>query len=144
MHAPNPVEPLYLSQMLLKIMLAHLQSVYPQEGCGLLAGHNGRATHLYAIPNRLASATAFEMAPQEMVAAMLHLEAAGDALLAIYHSHPAGPERPSSTDVARHAYPDALQLIVSLRQRSRPRVRAFRIQNGLVRPVNLLITAETE
>lgn len=135
-------EQLSMHPTLLQVLLAHLQSVYPLEGCGLLAGQGRRITHLYAVTNRLASPTAFEMEPVEQLQAMLHIEAAGQTLLAIYHSHPTGPERPSATDIARAAYPDTLQLIVSLRQRARPVVAGFMIQNGAVWPAKLRITPE--
>jgi proteasome lid subunit RPN8/RPN11 len=48
-------------------------------------------------------------------------------LVAIYHSHPAGPLRPSKRDVERSHYPDSAYLIVSLEDPERPETAAFRI-----------------
>ena len=66
---------------------------------------------------------------------MLAMEAEGLELIAIYHSHPDGPARPSATDVANAYYPDTVQLIISLADRARPSVRTFTIIDGVVAEV---------
>ncbi|MCI0395027.1 MAG: M67 family metallopeptidase [Chloroflexi bacterium] len=113
-------------------LLEHLQAVYPLEGCGFMAGRDGVVYRLYPVANRLTSARAYEMEPQEQVAALLDMEASGWDLLAIYHSHPQGPELPSPTDVAQAHYPEAIQVIVSLQDLDRPVVRGFTIVEGQV------------
>ena len=119
---------LTIARPFLDQMLDHLQACYPLEGCGLLAGdEHGRVTAVYPIANILQSPTAYEMDPELQIEAMLALEAAGWQMLAIYHSHPRGPEHPSATDIALAYYPEALHLIVSLREPTAPVVRAFRI-----------------
>ena len=109
---------LYLSRPLYNQILHHLQTVYPQEGCGLIAGQNAKATAVYPIDNILKSTTAYEMDPLQQVQTMLAIENAGDELLAIYHSHPNGPATPSATDLALAFYPDTVALIISLQDRS--------------------------
>lgn len=116
-----------------------LQEAYPLEGCGLIAGEKGMSTHVYAVPNLLQSPVAFEMEPQQQLKAMIALEDAGWELLAIYHSHPQGPETPSETDVRRAYYPEALHLIVSLADPARPVARAFSIRERRVDEVLLKI-----
>jgi proteasome lid subunit RPN8/RPN11 len=112
----------------LKQMLAHLQACYPLEGCGLLAGDGeGRVTAVYPIENMLRSPTAYEMEPRQQIEAMLALEAAGWQLVAIYHSHPQGPEEPSPTDIALAFYPEVAYVIVSLQKLTEPTMRMFRI-----------------
>ena len=119
---------LQIKRPLLEKMLDHLQACYPLEGCGLLAGDaQGRVTAVYPIENSLHSPTTYEMEPHQQIEAMLALEAAGWQLLAIYHSHPQGPEQPSTTDIAQAYYPEALHIIVSLREQTVPVVRAFQI-----------------
>lgn len=109
-------------------MVAHLQACYPLEGCGLLAGNEaGRVTAVYPIHNILQSPTAYKMNPNQQVEAMLAIEATGQKLLAIYHSHPQGPEWPSPTDISQAFYPEAITVIVSLRQQTAPVARAFQI-----------------
>ncbi|MCA9900125.1 MAG: M67 family metallopeptidase [Ardenticatenaceae bacterium] len=114
-------------------ILNHLQDCYPEEGCGLVAGDEmGRVTAVYPIENSLRSPTAFQMNPQQQLQTMLALEANGWQLLAIYHSHPHGPETPSVTDVQQAYYPDALSMIVSLANQVTPTVRLFQIAKSIV------------
>jgi len=121
-------------------ILTHLQECYPEEGCGLLAGDNlGRVTAVFPIENRLHSPTAYEMAPQQQLQAMLDIEANGWQLLAIYHSHPHGPETPSPTDIALAFYPEAVTLIVSLADQTAPIVRIFQIADSVVAEKNMMI-----
>ncbi len=119
---------LTIKRPFLNQMLNHLQACYPLEGCGLLAGDEaGTVTAVYPIDNILQSPTAYEMDPQQQIQVMLTLEAADWQMLAIYHSHPQGPEQPSTTDIAQAYYPEALHIIVSLREQTVPVVRAFQI-----------------
>lgn len=130
---------LTIERLLYETMLAAVQRAYPLEACGFLAGLAGRATHLYPIDNRLQSPVAFEMEPGQQIEAMIDIEERGWVMLAIYHSHPQGPETPSPTDVARAYYPEAIQVIISLQQRSQPVVRAFTIRDSQVTEVPLLV-----
>jgi len=120
-------------------MIQHLQDEYPQEGCGLLAGKDGRVSRLYPVENVLRSPTAYKMEPTQQIQAIMELEAAGLALLAIYHSHPQGPSTPSETDVALAYWPEAAYLIVSLQDRAVPQARAFAILEGSVTEIPLAL-----
>ena len=106
-------------------VLERLRQVYPREGCGFLTGRAGVVERHFPIRNVAAQAHRFRMAPQEQVAALLAAAQAGHEVVAIYHSHPHGPARPSTRDEAEVTFPDAFQLIVSLRQWDRPMARAF-------------------
>lgn len=83
------------------------------EVCGLLAGRGNESTRVFAIANDLNSATRFAMNLKQQVDAFIAIENAGDTLLAIYHSHPHGPARPSTTDLAEAHYPGVAHLIWS-------------------------------
>lgn len=130
---------LQLPRPLLRQILRHLQSVYPQEGCGLVAGLCGRATAVYPIENILHSPTAYEMDPLQQVRTMLAIEAQGEELCAIYHSHPHGPTFPSQTDVALAYYPESVYLIVSLQLPDAPSIRGFIIMMGAIKEVTLYL-----
>ncbi len=105
----------------------------------MLAGQASQVVKLYPIENRLQSQTAYEMNPQQQLAAFLDMEAREWELLAIYHSHPNGPETPSPTDIAQAYYPDAIQVIVSLRERERPSIRAFTIVDSRVDEIEIVV-----
>ena len=109
------------------IMLAHCQEIYPLEACGFLGGRDGKASIVTMIENALNSPIAYEMDPLQQLEAMLDLENCGLDLLAAYHSHPQGPSIPSSTDLAQAYYPNLPQIIISLRLRDEPSLRAFQL-----------------
>ncbi|MGD2050815.1 MAG: M67 family metallopeptidase [Chloroflexota bacterium] len=113
-------------------MLEQLQAAYPLEACGIMAGKGGLVKRLYPVENQLKSPHAYKMEPHQQLEAMLDLEEKGWEMLAIYHSHPMGPDVPSPMDVAQATYPDAAHVIVSLRERQRPSVRAFLIADEMV------------
>jgi len=129
---------MWLARPLLNQILHHLQTVYPQEGCGLVAGLNNQATAIYPIDNILQSETAYEMEPLQQVKTMLAIEARGEDLCAIYHSHPHSPAFPSETDIALAYYPETVYLIISLQERDVPVVRGFLIVDGLVEEIEIV------
>lgn len=117
-------------------MLQRVQGQLPEEACGLLAGLNNTSMWVYPIENELHSSTRFRMEPQEQLNALLDIDLKGWDLLAIYHSHPRGPELPSETDILEHFYPDTLCLIWSGGE-SGWTCRAYQIQNGALAHIEI-------
>lgn len=130
---------LNVPRVIFEAMLRQLNDAYPLEACGILAGDEGNVSRRYAVDNKLRSPVAFEMEPQQQLRAILDLEDNGLHMLAIYHSHPEGPQVPSSSDVAQAFYPDAAHVIVSLADRRHPVARAFMIMKGRVHEIVLNI-----
>ncbi len=122
---------------LLERIVSHARSAYPLEGCGLLAGFGNSAARFIPITNRLGSASAYDMEPAELVEALRSIRESGESLVAIYHSHPRGPARPSALDIQKAYYPDAAYIIVSLATPESPAVRGFRIVDGEVTEIEL-------
>lgn len=110
------------------------------ECCGLLAGRGGVVTELLPAPNALRSATAYEIAPEELFRLFRRIRERGIEHLGIYHSHPATENAPSPSDVIRAFYPDAAYFIVSPRDGAARPVRAFAIRDGAAH--ELTITEE--
>lgn len=73
---------------------------------------------------------------REQLAAFREMDARGEELVAIYHSHPVSQPYPSPTDRAEAHYPDAIYLLVSLRTGT-PELHGYRIDEGFVREVPL-------
>ena len=90
---------------------SHALACLPMESCGLIAGIEERATAFLPVANELESPTAFRMNPQEQLNAFLWMESQNLDLLAVFHSHPNGPQSPSSTDISEFFYPEAASLI---------------------------------
>lgn len=122
-------------------MLADVRGRAPEEACGLVAGMDGLTSRVYPITNQFHSRTRFRMDPGEQLQGLIAIEESGNQLLAIYHSHPAGPDRPSLTDVAEAAYPGVIHLIWHLQAGSWV-CSGFLIEEQRVIPVTLLVTPE--
>ena len=70
-------------------------------------------TRVFPMVNTCHSADEFLMGPDEQFAVFDAVQAAGLTMLAVYHSHPETPARPSEHDIRMAFYPDMAYLIVS-------------------------------
>lgn len=130
-------EQLSLSSQHWREMLDHIEQQAPLEACGLLAGKNDRVEKVIVVRNQAQSAVRFVMDPYEQLRAFDWIESNGLDLLGIFHSHPAGPEIASATDVAEAAY-EVVHLIWSRRE-DRWQVRGFWIESSHATEVSLQI-----
>lgn len=125
-------------------MVAQALDEHPNEACGLLAGRlhpNGsEATRMFPMTNAERSPVIYRMEPTEQLRVFNEMDEEGLDLVAIYHSHTRSPAYPSSTDVSLAYYPDAVYVIVSLRDRDDPELRGFRIDDGKVSEIALDIS----
>lgn len=114
---------------ILEEMLAHLRSVYPEEGCGLLGGKDGQASKHYPTTNVEPEnkQIRYLIEPRQQLEAEEALDELGLELITIYHSHPKTQARPSPTDVRTAYYPDAFYVLVSLADYDNPVVKAYKI-----------------
>jgi [CysO sulfur-carrier protein]-S-L-cysteine hydrolase len=76
-------------------LVEHAEAELPNEACGLIVLRDGRAERFVAGRNTVASPYRFEL---EVDPETWFLEDEGYEL-AVFHSHPASPPRPSRTDV---------------------------------------------
>lgn len=119
-------------------MLNHVSQCLPEEGCGLIGGNEDRAMVVFPVENELHSPVRFQMNPQEQLHAMQQMDGDGMAMIAIYHSHPNGPERPSITDLQEMRYPGTIYLIWS-KTREEWKLRVFKIQTEQAVEIELLV-----
>jgi [CysO sulfur-carrier protein]-S-L-cysteine hydrolase len=115
-------------------MIAHSQEGFPLEVCGILGGVGGEVSAIYRMTNTDASNEHFMMDPKEQFAVVKDLRAKGLAMLAIYHSHPESPARPSEEDIRLALTPGVSYLIISLADQKAPVVKSFTIEGGKVAP----------
>jgi proteasome lid subunit RPN8/RPN11 len=118
-------------------VLAHARREPGLECCGLLAGRGGVISTVLPAKNALASATAFDIAPAELFRLFHRMRELGLDHLGIYHSHPAGDNAPSPSDIARAYYPAVAYIILSPRAGAPKPVRAFSIQNEEVEELGI-------
>ena len=116
-----------ICQRVYEEMIAHLLAVYPEEGCGILAGDSEDVLcRHFPVENIHHSSTSYQMNPEQQVNAMLQI---GDNPFAIYHSHPNHPAIPSPTDSRQATYPHPY-LIISLTHPTQPTIRGYSIQKN--------------
>ena len=125
------MEAVALPDRIHEAMVAHARSVYPEEGCGLLAvDHRGQIRMAYCLTNAARSSAAFTIDPEEHFGALSHAERHGWDIGGVFHSHPHTPAVPSRTDLTSGLDPEWIHLVVSLADPRRPEVRAWRIRRG--------------
>jgi proteasome lid subunit RPN8/RPN11 len=129
-----PHQPPVVAAQVLSGVVTHLASVLPEEGCGvLLAGEGGvrvvalsnaqaaqRARDPAAFPGDARRAFVFE--PRDWLEVLRGADAAGERVLAVFHSHPEGPAHFSAEDRRQTApegvplLPGVAHLVVAFRQ----------------------------
>ena len=119
------------------IMRTQVQTHAPHEACGLLAGKNNRVEKILLIENQAKSRVKFRMDPKEQLQAFNWIDSNGLSLVGIFHSHPAGPETVSATDIEEAAY-DVIQIIWS-RTKGNWIAHGFWMENKHVSEVKLEI-----
>lgn len=121
-------------------MVQHAYAGSPLEACGILGGHGDLADRFFPTTNAQQSRVGYSIPEREILQVMRTLDREGADLVGIFHSHPATPAYPSSTDIRLAYYPDAFYVICSLQNPRRPVIRAFRIRQGTVReePIEII------
>ena len=126
------MDTLELPEHIFSQMVSQARAEAPLEACGILAGTSNRVNRFYKMTNTDQSSEHFTMAPEEQFAVMKDMRAKGLEMLAIYHSHPASPARPSAEDI-RLAFTGGVSYVVlSLQKPTEPELQAFNIDDGVV------------
>ncbi len=141
-------EPARLPPAIREAVVAHMLDGRPNEACGIVVGDRpaadgGRPLRFVPTRNALASPYHYEVHPDDLLRLVLDTERADESFWAIVHSHLRTEAAPSPTDLALATYPEALQLIVSLRRcegpadGSRAELALWRLAGGTALPVSL-------
>lgn len=112
-------------------IIQHAKEGRPKEVCGILAGKGGKVEKVYKMTNASDSPeSCYFMDPKEQLKVMKEIRNAGLEIVGIYHSHPATEAYPSVRDVELAFYPEASYIIISLKKKEAPELRAFRMVAG--------------
>ncbi|MCP4050933.1 MAG: M67 family metallopeptidase [bacterium] len=109
----------------------------PVEACGYLAGKDSAVTEYYEMTNIDQSTEHFSLDPSEQFKVHKEVRAKGLEILAVYHTHPETPARPSKEDIKLAYDPDIIYVILSLMNKSAD-IKAFKIKKGTVTEEKLL------
>lgn len=124
---------LAIPRTIYEAVLAHGRAGFPQETCGILGGNAGLVSEFYPMTNTDQSREHFMMEPKEQFAVARDLRAKGKTMLAVYHSHPDTPARPSAEDIRLARTPGVATVILSLAGPD-PVLKSFRIFDGASTP----------
>jgi proteasome lid subunit RPN8/RPN11 len=111
-------------------MVAQAKALAPIEACGILAGKDNKAEKLFEMTNADNRSDHFMMEPKEQFTVVKNIRSADLEMLAIYHSHPETPARPSAEDIRLALTPDVIYVIVSLQDANDANVKGFLIEDG--------------
>ena len=120
-------------------IIIHAKAEAPLECCGILAGKDETVTHIYKMKNTENDPDKYFMEPKEQFAVIKDMRLKDIDMLAIYHSHPHSPARPSGVDINLAYYPDAVYIIVSLVDAAKPVIKGFFIRDGKVEEAEIKI-----
>jgi len=133
---------LEIPEYIFKDMLKQARAEAPIEACGILAGGDGRVEKLYKMKNAEQRRDHFMMEPAEQFAAAKDIRSACLGMLAIYHSHPETPARPSAEDIRFALTPGMTYVILSLLGNNGPVIKGFQIEDGSINEVNVTIVED--
>lgn len=135
-----PVNEIKIKRPLALHLLSLAQRSPDAEICGLVGSKDGVLSTCYAIDNIAdAPAQTFLMQPEQQAAALQSIQAKGETVYAIYHSHPSTPPVPSEKDLAEAGQHSAYYLIISLSTKGVLEMAAYQLNNGRVAAVELTI-----
>lgn len=127
-----------IPKKIMETIFAQGERESPNEACGYLAGTAGEVRKAISLTNVDRSAEHFSLDPREQFAALRQARAEEIEILAVYHTHPASPARPSAEDI-RLAYDPAAVYVIASLVPGKQEAKAFRIRQGTVTPEELVI-----
>ena len=135
-----------IDSALLERIVAHARRDFPNECCGVVAVRDGRAVAVYEATNVQASPLRFQVDPLEVLRIDNAIEAEGNTLGAIYHSHTRSEPYPSQTDIGfAESWPGVDWLIVGLRRDEEPTIRSYLIDDdGEVEEVEVQVEVASD
>jgi [CysO sulfur-carrier protein]-S-L-cysteine hydrolase len=127
-----------IPQPIVDEIVAHALEEAPNECCGLIGGSDGEARTIHRARNEFESPLRYNVHPADLFRINEEIEAAGDQIAGIYHSHTRSEAWPSQTDVnLASGWPDPVYLICSVLDPDEPVVRGFRLRDGGIDEVEL-------
>ncbi len=122
-----------IPKTILANMISHALESDPEECCGVLLGADGEAEECRRLRNvHPQPVRRYEMPPLDLMRVESEAEARGRRIVAIYHSHTHTQAYPSQTDVRNAVeswWTEPYYVLISLVEKTRPIVRAFRISD---------------
>ena len=123
-----------IEENIIQQLIEHAKRERPIEACGYLAGKERKVEKFYPMKNVDQSRKHFTLDPQEQFDVLKKSRSECLDLLAVFHSHPETPARPSAEDIKLAFDPRTSYVILSLIDNS---IKSFKIKNGEVEKEDL-------
>ncbi len=127
-----------ISKKIINKIYDHGRKEAPIEACGYLAGINNEVVNYYPMHNIDQSNEHFTFDPQEQFDVMKKVRTEQLKMLAVYHTHPESPARPSAEDIRLAFDPGILYVILSLLEDNN-NIKAFKIIKEQVTEQRLIV-----
>lgn len=127
-----------ISKIIIDKICDHGKKEAPIEACGYLAGVNDKVINFYPMNNIDQSSEHFTFDPQEQFDVMKKVRNEELEIVAVYHTHPESPARPSAEDIRLAFDPGIIYVILSLLEENN-NIKAFKIIKGQVKEQRLIV-----
>ena len=131
-----------IPQSIYQRMIEHAQKEWPLECCGILGGQGETVQKTFELQNSGKSSVRFSMLPLEQLRAFEEIEKGSMEMIAVYHSHPHTISFPSEIDVKCAYDPKLTWVILSLKEKEKPVVNAFKIDKEAIYMEEINVTGE--
>jgi [CysO sulfur-carrier protein]-S-L-cysteine hydrolase len=123
---------LRIARSMLDEIVAQARAEAPNECCGIVGSRDGRAVRLFKARNARASPLAYDIDGRDLQRIYDEIDNNDLEVGVIYHSHTRSDPVPSETDLnlASPFLPDAIYLIVGVKDPVRDDLRAWHIRDG--------------
>jgi [CysO sulfur-carrier protein]-S-L-cysteine hydrolase len=123
---------LRIARSMLDEIVAQARAEAPNECCGIVGSRDGRAVRLFKARNARASPLAYDIDGRDLQRIYDEIDNDDLEVGVIYHSHTRSDPVPSETDLnlASPFLPDAIYLIVGVKDPVRDDLRAWHIRDG--------------
>jgi proteasome lid subunit RPN8/RPN11 len=130
---------LRIARSMLDEIVAQARAEAPNECCGIVGSRDGRAVRLFKARNARASPLSYDIDGRDLQRIYDEIDKDDLQVGVIYHSHTRTDPVPSPTDVnlASPFLPDAVYLIVGVKDPDRESLRAWKIRDGQYSEVEL-------
>ena len=125
-----------LTAALVQEIVDAARAALPNEAVGLLVGTAGPERYV-TMRNASESPYRYSIDPAEQLRVWMELDAGGESVWSIVHSHVNSPAEPSKTDVELAYFPESAYIICSLANPDAPDIRAWSINAGIALPIDL-------
>ena len=121
-----------IARSMLDEIVAQARAEAPNECCGIVGSRDGRAVRLFKARNARASPLAYDIDGRDLQRIYDEIDNDDLEVGVIYHSHTRSDPVPSETDLnlASPFLPDAIYLIVGVKDPDRDDLRAWHIRDG--------------